>query len=151
MIIDKKWLLCDATSIAGSAGSAGVGKALDLGATGKDGWGNSLTESPGEGGGGFGMYFNVQINTVLAGASGSITVAIQSAAAVGSSSALTSGVTAASVFFPALAAAGQRRVISVPMGGLARYLRAYVTRGAAVTGAIDAWIGPPADTETAMK
>ena len=148
MIQDYTLVLCDATSIAGSAGSAGVGKALDLGAAGKDGWGNTLTESPGEG---QDSFFNVGINTVLAGASGTLTVALQSAAAVGSSSALTSGVTACSVFFPATAAAGQRRVVSVPMGGLARYLRAYVTRGGATTGKIDAWIGPPADSETALK
>jgi hypothetical protein len=148
MIQDYTLVLCDATSIAGSAGSAGVGKALDLGAAGKDGWGNTLTESPGEG---QDCYFNVQINTAMTG-SGTLTVALQSAAAITSSSALTSGVTACSVFFPKASAAGQRRVVSVPMGGLARYLRAYATIGtASCTGVIDAWIGPPADSEAGLK
>ena len=149
MLQDYKLVMCDATSINGSAGTAGVGKALDLGAAGTDGWLNTLTESPGEGGN---LYFNVQIDVVLAGASGTLAVGLYSAAAVGSSSALTSGVQACTVYFPATAAAGQRRSISVPQGGLARYLRTTVIRGGAVTGSIDAWLSnQPMDTETAMK
>jgi hypothetical protein len=148
-IQDAKLILCDATSINGSAGTAGVGKALDLGAAGTDGWGNALAESPGEGGN---LWFNVNINTVLAGASGTLTVGLFHAAAIGSSSGLTSGVEAAEVFFAATAAAGQSRSITVPSGGLARYLRVHVTRGAAVTGAINAWLSfSPFDSETALK
>jgi hypothetical protein len=149
-IQDAKLVLCDATSIAGSsAGATGVGKAIDLGAAGKDGWGNTLTESPGEDAGQ--TFFNVNINTVLAGAGGTLEVELQSAAAVTSSSALTSGVTACSVHFPATAAAGQIRSVSIPSGGLARYLRVLARRGATVSGAINAWLGPKFDSETALK
>lgn len=148
-IQDYKAIFMDAQSLA-TATTSGVelGSAIDLGAAGKDGWGNSLTESPGEGGQ---LYWNVRVNTGLS--AHTARVQLVKAAAIGSSSALTSGVVVQEVAIPASAAAGQTYTVSVAQGGLARYLRLKVVAGNnSLTGALDSWLSNcKSDSEILLK
>lgn len=151
-IIDAKLELCDATdlgSVAGSgvfASAVAIGNSLDLGAAGVDGWGNSLTEGPGEG---QELSINLSINTVLS--AHELTVFLASDGAL-SSSDLSSANQLASVTFPASSPAGTKRTISVPAGNCERYIQLMGGGAAALTGKLDAWISSvPQDTNTAMK
>lgn len=148
MMIDSKLELGDALDLAAlnAASGVGAGNILDLGAAGKDGWGNTLTESPGEG---QSLFWIVQINTTMS--AHALTLAMQHAATV-ASSALASATTLVTFTIPSAAAAGQRYVITLPQGGMARYLRMHATQNNSATGKIDSWISSnPADSETALK
>lgn len=147
MIIDKNLELGDALTLAMSAaGGEYFGNILDLGAAGKDGWGNTLAESPGEG---QTVYWNIQINTVMSAHAGVLELRH---AAANASSALTSGVALATITLPASAAAGQRYSMALPQGGATRYLQMFMTQSNSATGAIDSWLSSsPSDTETDKK
>lgn len=143
-IIDSKLELCDAQSLASTTTSGThVGNIIDLGATGKDGWGSSLVESPGEGGS---VFLNINVTTGLSAHTATIQLATDSALA---SSAMASATVIGSVLLPASTAAGQRRSFTVPSGGLLRYVQIRVVAGNnSLTGAIDAWLSNcPADSE----
>lgn len=147
-LIDSKLEFADALDLAAlNAGSGvGCGNIIDLGAAGKDGWGNSLTESPGEGGT---LYWNTRVNTVLS--AHAATLVLQHAAAY-ASSALSSATSLLTFTIPASAPAGSMYTASIPNGGLARYLRMKITQNSSATGKIDSWISyKPADSEVGLK
>lgn len=149
MIIDKNLEFGDALTLAMSAASGQYfGNIIDLGAAGKDGWGNALGESPGEG---QQLYWNTQINTVVSAHAGVLSLRAGSANA---SSVLSAGqVAVASIYIPSGAAAGQRWTVTVPSGAVTlRYLQLYMVQSNSATGAIDSWLSSsPGDSETAQK
>jgi len=143
-ILDSKLELCDAQNLASTTTSGvHVGNIIDLGATGKDGWGNSLVESPGEGGQ---VYLNINVNTVLSAHAPNVCLMTDSALA---SSAMASAVEIARILLPASSPAGHRSTISVPTGGMLRYVQIKVVAGHnSQTGKLDIWLSDnPGDSQ----
>jgi len=143
-IIDSKLELCDAQTLASTTTSGvHIGNIIDLGAAGKDGWGNALVESIGEGGQ---IYMNVNVNTVLSAHSHRVQLATDSALA---SSAMASATIIAEVLLPASSPAGHRATISVPTGGLLRYVQIKdVSSNNSATGKLDVWLSDnPGDSQ----
>ena len=143
-IIDSKLELCDAQTLASTTTSGvHIGNIIDLGAAGKDGWGNSLVESIGEGGT---IYLNVNVNTVLSAHSCEVQLHTDSALA---SSAMASSTKIASIWLPASSPAGHRSSVSVPTGGLLRYVGIIADPSSnSITGKLDIWLSDnPGDSQ----
>jgi hypothetical protein len=139
MILDADLEFSDAQSVVKNSGLSQVSTDVyDHGSDGLDGWGSSQTPDIGEGGT---LEFNVQVATLMAGASAAIDAKLVTKA---SSAAISSGgTTLATLNFPAASAAGTKKSIKVPSGTIQRFLGVvYTASGGNVTAsAFDAWIG----------
>lgn len=143
-ILDTKLSICDAQNLASTTTSGtAVGNIIDLEAAGKDGWGNTLVESIGEGGS---IFLNVNVNTALSAHSLEVQLHTDSALA---SSAMASSTKVMSVWLPASSPAGHRMNASVPTGGLLRYVGIIVDPSSnSLTGKIDVWLSrDPGDSQ----
>ena len=141
MYIDAKLELSDAQSMASLSASSAVASTnvADLGASETDAFGTSITPDIGDSGM---LIWHLRVNTVLVGASASITCTLVCKA---SSASISSGATTlATQVIAATAAAGTKYQIPVPMGTVSRYLGALYIVGTAsktvTSGAIDSFI-----------
>lgn len=125
--------------------TAYVGDVVDLGAAGKDGWGNTLAERLG---GGQTIYLNIVVTTAIDNA-GSIELCYDDALSSGNCD---SGTWVVQIPFASLTV-GRRIAVTVPARDIQRYLQMHVTdAGSITTGAFDAWLSSvPVDTEIASK
>ncbi len=126
-----------------------IGDVIDLGAAGEKGdFGGTrvaMPESPGEG---QQLYLNVSVNTVVGGADGWVKLCHAAALSAGN---LSTPIVSVEIPLANTLAVGQKRTVTVPMGGLARYLQ--ISAGAtATTGRVDAWLSSaPNDSEVGLK
>jgi hypothetical protein len=142
--MDSKLLMCDGTSIAGSAGAVTlIGSVIDLGA-GRNFYDTAQTQNPGEAGN---VWLNVKVSTAITGASSTTTIALyhHTTASVASGAALISkaGVT------PTLGVAGYTVIRQkLPAGTINRYLGICkdIDTAAVSAGAIDAWLSIDGET-----
>ena len=148
MIIDAKLQLCDNESLVqGAAGSYLIGDVLDLGAAGTDYFGNSITESPGEG---QQLYMTVTVNTAIAGGDADIVLCTDGSLSGGD---LASANEVVRLYFANGTAAGTRKTVTVPSGGVERYLQVQEVASAAITaGAVDVFLSStPGDSQVGLK
>lgn len=125
--------------------TAYVGDVVDLGAAGKDGWGNALAEVLGAG---QDIYLNIVVTTAINNA-GSLELCYDDALSSGNCD---SGTWAVQIPFASLAL-GVRIAVTVPARDLQRYLQMHITDGGSITtGAFDAWLSSvPIDSNIAIK
>lgn len=147
-IIDAKLFFGDLNLASGNSTlqSGLIGDVIDLGVAGKDGWGNTLAESPGEG---QSIYMNVNINTVIGGAAGWVKLCQDGALSTG---VLSSANAMFTIDLASGLAAGQHIGVTLPQGmTYDRYLQ--ISGGAtATTGRADVWLSnSPIDSEIAVK
>jgi len=140
-IMDAKWEFSDNQDVAsGSPSGTTVNSTnlVDLGANAEDYWGSAVTMDVGEAGE---LEWTVEVSTE-ATVAGTVTVTLQTAAAL-STSHLSSGTTiATATAFAAASAIGTKRSVKVPSGTIQRYLEVvYTISGAALTaGKFDSYI-----------
>lgn len=147
-LMDAKWFFGDINLASGNSTLATglTGDVIDLGVAGVDGWGNSLSEGPGEG---QSMYLNVNVNTVVGGAAGWVKLCQDGALSSGN---LASANEMFSIPLASGLAAGQHISMTLPAGmTYDRYLQ--ISAGAtATTGRADVWISDsPFDSEITLK
>ena len=141
-IMDARWEFSDNQDVAsGSPSSTTVNSSnlVDLGANAVDYWGDAVTMDVGEAGE---LVFNCEVCSE-ATVAGTVTVTLQTAAAL-STSHLSSGATIATLTaFAAASAIGTKYAVKVPFGTVQRYLEVVYSIGATAltAGKFNAWIG----------
>ena len=107
---------------------------IDFGASATDGWGSTLKNNTGGD-----LRWHVRVNVALVGAGAAIHALLQTH----TTATTTSGTTIATIVIPALSASGWKRSMTVPTGGMYRYLGVgYKASGAKLTSAtFDSWLG----------
>jgi hypothetical protein len=147
-LMDAKLFFGDLNLASGNSTLASglIGDVIDLGAAGKDGWGNTLSEGPGEG---QSMFMNVNVNTVIGGAAGWVKLCQDGALSSGN---LSSANEMFKIDLASALAVGQHISVSLPAGmTYDRYLQ--ISGGASsTTGKVDVWISDsPTDSEIGLK
>jgi hypothetical protein len=145
MLIDSKMVLGEALDIA-SAGL--IGNVIDLAAAGVDGWGNTITESPGDG---QTLYLVVQVDTIIETAGVTLELCFDETLSGSNLAASTDPIV--TLELPTNSPVGWRRTVTVPSGGAGRYVQLFaVDLGGSPTGNIDAFLTTtPGDSEVAYK
>lgn len=132
--MDAKWEFSDAqvlTSLSDTNSNI-TEDVTDLGADGKDGWGNAKANEPGP------MFMTVQVNKVMTGAGAKV----QARLMTHTGATVTSGTTIMAIEIPALSKAGWRRTVRIPDGQYKRYVGGdlYIDGGTlGATNAFDWW------------